>query len=288
MKKTSERKYIKIRGANEHNLKNIDVDIPRDEFVVLTGCRDRENRPIAFDTIYAEGQRRYMESLSSYARQFLGQMEKPNVEKIEGLSPAISIDQKSTNRNPRSTVGTVTEIYDYFRLLYARIGVPHCPKCGKEIKKQTVDQMVDQIMGLPERTKIQLLAPVVRGRKGEHQKLFEQAKRSGYVRVIVDGSMYELSEEIKLDKNKKHNIEIVVDRLMVKEGIEKRLADSIENVLTLANGLMTVDVIGGEPIQFSESFSCPDCGISIGEIEPRSFSFNNPFGACPTCFGLGL
>ena len=287
MKKTSERKYIKIRGANEHNLKNIDVDIPRDEFVVLTGLSGSGKSSLAFDTIYAEGQRRYMESLSSYARQFLGQMEKPNVEKIEGLSPAISIDQKSTNRNPRSTVGTVTEIYDYFRLLYARIGVPHCPKCGKEIKKQTVDQMVDQIMGLPERTKIQLLAPVVRGRKGEHQKLFEQAKRSGYVRVIVDGSMYELSEVIKLDKNKKHNIEIVVDRLMVKEGIEKRLADSIENVLTLANGLMTVDVIGGEPIQFSESFSCPDCGISIGEIEPRSFSFNNPFGACPTCFGLG-
>ena len=287
MKKTSERKYIKIRGANEHNLKNIDVDIPRDEFVVLTGLSGSGKSSLAFDTIYAEGQRRYMESLSSDARQFLGQMEKPNVEKIEGLSPAISIDQKSTNRNPRSTVGTVTEIYDYFRLLYARIGVPHCPKCGKEIKKQTVDQMVDQIMELPERTKIQLLAPVVRGRKGEHQKLFEQAKRSGYVRVIVDGSMYELSEEIKLDKNKKHNIEIVVDRLMVKEGIEKRLADSIENVLTLANGLMTVDVIGGEPIQFSESFSCPDCGISIGEIEPRSFSFNNPFGACPTCFGLG-
>ena len=287
MKKTSERKYIKIRGANEHNLKNIDVDIPRDEFVVLTGLSGSGKSSLAFDTIYAEGQRRYMESLSSYARQFLGQMGKPNVEKIEGLSPAISIDQKSTNRNPRSTVGTVTEIYDYFRLLYARIGVPHCPKCGKEIKKQTVDQMVDQIMELPERTKIQLLAPVVRGRKGEHQKLFEQAKRSGYVRVIVDGSMYELSEEIKLDKNKKHNIEIVVDRLMVKEGIEKRLADSIENVLALANGLMTVDVIGGEPIQFSESFSCPDCGISIGEIEPRSFSFNNPFGACPTCFGLG-
>ena len=287
MKKTSERKYIKIRGANEHNLKNIDVDIPRDEFVVLTGLSGSGKSSLAFDTIYAEGQRRYMESLSSYARQFLGQMEKPNVEKIEGLSPAISIDQKSTNRNPRSTVGTVTEIYDYFRLLYERIGVPHCPKCGKEIKKQTVDQMVDQIMELPERTKIQLLAPVVRGRKGEHQKLFEQAKRSGYVRVIVDGNMYELSEEIKLDKNKKHNIEIVVDRLMVKEGIEKRLADSIENVLTLANGLMTVDVIGSEPIQFSESFSCPDCGIRIGEIEPRSFSFNNPFGACPTCFGLG-
>ena len=287
MKKTSERKYIKIRGANEHNLKNIDVDIPRDEFVVLTGLSGSGKSSLAFDTIYAEGQRRYMESLSSYARQFLGQMEKPNVEKIEGLSPAISIDQKSTNRNPRSTVGTVTEIYDYFRLLYARVGVPHCPKCGREIKKQTVDQMVDQIMTLPERTKIQLLAPVVRGRKGEHQKLLEQAKRSGYVRVIVDGSMYELTEEIKLDKNKKHNIEIVVDRLMVKPGIEKRLSDSIENVLELSKGLMTVDVIDGEPIQFSESFSCPDCGISIGEIEPRSFSFNNPFGACPTCFGLG-
>ena len=287
MKKTSERKYIKIRGANEHNLKNIDVDIPRDEFVVLTGLSGSGKSSLAFDTIYAEGQRRYMESLSSYARQFLGQMEKPNVEKIEGLSPAISIDQKSTNRNPRSTVGTVTEIYDYFRLLYARVGIPHCPKCGREIKKQTVDQMVDQIMTLPERTKIQLLAPVVRGRKGEHQKLLEQAKRSGYVRVIVDGSMYELTEEIKLDKNKKHNIEIVVDRLMVKPGIEKRLSDSIENVLELSKGLMTVDVIDGEAIQFSESFSCPDCGISIGEIEPRSFSFNNPFGACPTCFGLG-
>ena len=287
MKKKSERKYIKIRGANEHNLKNIDVDIPRDEFVVLTGLSGSGKSSLAFDTIYAEGQRRYMESLSSYARQFLGQMEKPNVEKIEGLSPAISIDQKSTNRNPRSTVGTVTEIYDYFRLLYARVGIPHCPKCGREIKKQTVDQMVDQIMTLPERTKIQLLAPVVRGRKGEHQKLLEQAKRSGYVRVIVDGSMYELTEEIKLDKNKKHNIEIVVDRLIVKPGIEKRLSDSIENVLELSKGLMTVDVIDGEQIQFSESFSCPDCGISIGEIEPRSFSFNNPFGACPTCFGLG-
>ncbi len=287
MKKSTERKYIKIRGANEHNLKNIDVDIPRDEFVVLTGLSGSGKSSLAFDTIYAEGQRRYMESLSSYARQFLGQMEKPNVDKIEGLSPAISIDQKSTNRNPRSTVGTVTEIYDYFRLLYARVGIPHCPKCGREIKKQTVDQMVDQIMALPERTKIQLLAPVVRGRKGEHQKLFEQAKRSGYVRVIVDGNMYELTEEIKLEKNKKHNIEIVVDRLMVKEGIEKRLSDSIENVLELSEGLMTVDVIGGDPIQFSESFSCPDCGISIGEIEPRSFSFNNPFGACPTCFGLG-
>ncbi len=287
MKKTSERKYIRIRGACEHNLKNIDVDIPRDEFVVLTGLSGSGKSSLAFDTIYAEGQRRYMESLSSYARQFLGQMEKPNVEKIEGLSPAISIDQKSTNRNPRSTVGTVTEIYDYFRLLYARIGIPHCPKCGKEIRRQTVDQMVDQIMALPERTKIQLLAPVVRGRKGEHKKVLEQAKRSGYVRVIVDGSMYELAEEIRLDKNKKHDIEIVVDRLAIKAGIEKRLADSIENVLQLAEGLMTVDVADGEPIQFSESFSCPDCGISVDEVEPRSFSFNNPFGACPTCFGLG-
>ena len=287
MKDSKDRKYIKIRGANEHNLKNIDVDIPRDSFVVLTGLSGSGKSSLAFDTIYAEGQRRYMESLSSYARQFLGQMEKPNVEKIEGLSPAISIDQKSTNRNPRSTVGTVTEIYDYFRLLYARVGIPHCPKCGREIKKQSVDQMVDQIMALPERTKIQLLAPVVRGRKGEHQKLFEQAKRSGYVRVIVDGNMYELTEEIKLDKNKKHNIEIVVDRLMIKEGIEKRLTDSIENVLELADGRMTLDIIDGERIQFSDSFSCPDCGISIEEIEPRSFSFNNPFGACPTCFGLG-
>ena len=282
-----ERKYIKIRGAKEHNLKGIDVDIPRDEFVVLTGLSGSGKSSLAFDTIYAEGQRRYMESLSSYARQFLGQMEKPNVEKIEGLSPAISIDQKSTNRNPRSTVGTVTEIYDYFRLLYARIGIPHCPKCGREIRKQTVDQMVDQIMSMPQGTKIQLLAPVVRGRKGEHQKLLERAKRSGYVRVQVDGSVYELTEEIKLDKNKKHNIEIVVDRLVVKPGIEKRLTDSIENVLNLAEGLMTVDVIGGEPEQFSQSFSCPDCGISIDEIEPRSFSFNNPFGACPECYGLG-
>ena len=281
------RKYIKIRGASEHNLKNIDIDIPRDEFVVLTGLSGSGKSSLAFDTIYAEGQRRYMESLSSYARQFLGQMEKPNVEKIEGLSPAISIDQKSTNRNPRSTVGTVTEIYDYFRLLFARIGIPHCPKCGKEIKKQTVDQMVDQILSLPEKTKIQLLAPVVRGRKGEHQKLFEQAKRSGYVRVQVDGNMYDLGEEIKLEKNKKHNIEIVVDRLVVKPGIERRLTDSLENVLDLAEGLAIVDVIGGEPIQFSQSFSCPDCGISVDEIEPRSFSFNNPFGACPECFGLG-
>ena len=281
------RQYIKIRGANEHNLKNVDVDIPRDKLVVLTGLSGSGKSSLAFDTIYAEGQRRYMESLSSYARQFLGQMEKPDVESIEGLSPAISIDQKSTNRNPRSTVGTVTEIYDYFRLLHARVGIPHCPKCGREIKKQTVDQMVEQIMGMPERTKLQLLAPVVRGRKGTHVKLLERAKKSGYVRVRIDGNMYELSEEIKLDKNIKHNIEIVVDRLVVKEGIEQRLTDSIENVLNLAEGLMTVDVIGGEPVQFSESFSCPDCGISIEEIEPRSFSFNNPFGACPECFGLG-
>lgn len=286
-KKTDTRQYIKIRGANEHNLKNIDVDIPRNELVVLTGLSGSGKSSLAFDTIYAEGQRRYMESLSSYARQFLGQMEKPNVESIEGLSPAISIDQKSTNRNPRSTVGTVTEVYDYFRLLYARIGIPHCPKCGKEIKKQTVDQMVDQIMELPEGTKIQLLAPVVRGRKGRHEKLFERAKKSGYVRVRVDGNMYELTEEIPLDKNIKHNIEIVVDRLVVKPGIEKRLTDSVENVLNLAEGLLTVDVIGGEPINFSQSFSCPDCGISIEEIEPRSFSFNNPFGACPECYGLG-
>lgn len=281
------RQYIKIRGASEHNLKNIDLDIPRNEFVVLTGLSGSGKSSLAFDTIYAEGQRRYMESLSSYARQFLGQMEKPEVESIEGLSPAISIDQKSTNRNPRSTVGTVTEIYDYFRLLYARIGIPHCPKCGREIKKQTVDQMVDRIMELPERTKIQLLAPVVRGRKGEHVKLFAQIKKSGYVRVRVDGSMYELSEEIKLDKNKKHDIEVVVDRLVIKEGIEKRLTDSIENVLDLAEGLLIVDIIGGEPMNFSQSFSCPDCDVSIDEIEPRSFSFNNPFGACPDCFGLG-
>ena len=281
------RQFIKIRGANEHNLKNVDVDIPRDKLVVLTGLSGSGKSSLAFDTIYAEGQRRYMESLSSYARQFLGQMEKPDVESIEGLSPAISIDQKSTNRNPRSTVGTVTEIYDYFRLLYARAGIPHCPKCGREIKKQTVDQMVEQVMAFPERTKIQLLAPVVRGRKGTHVKLLERARKSGYVRVRIDGNMYELSEEIKLDKNIKHNIEIVVDRLVVKEGIEQRLTDSIENVLNLAEGLMTVDVIGGEPVQFSESFSCPDCGISIEEIEPRSFSFNNPFGACPECFGLG-
>ena len=281
------KQYIKIRGANEHNLKNIDLDIPRNELVVLTGLSGSGKSSLAFDTIYAEGQRRYMESLSSYARQFLGQMEKPNVESIEGLSPAISIDQKSTNRNPRSTVGTVTEIYDYFRLLYARIGIPHCPKCGKEIKKQTVDQMVDQIMELPEGTKIQLLAPVVRGRKGRHEKLLEKAKKSGYVRVRIDGNLYELSEEISLDKNIKHNIEIIVDRLVVREGIQKRLTDSIESVLALAEGLLVVDVIGGEPLNFSPSFSCPDCGISIEEIEPRSFSFNNPFGACPVCFGLG-
>lgn len=281
------REYIKIRGASEHNLKQIDLDIPRNEFVVLTGLSGSGKSSLAFDTIYAEGQRRYMESLSSYARQFLGQMEKPNVEKIEGLSPAISIDQKSTNRNPRSTVGTVTEIYDYFRLLYARIGIPHCPSCGKEIKKQSVDQMVDQILSMPEGTRIQLLAPVVRGRKGEHVKVFDRAKKSGYVRVRVDGNLYELSEEIKLDKNIKHNIEIIVDRLVVKEGIERRLTDSMENVLALAEGLLIVDVIDGEPITFSEKFSCPDCGISVGEIEPRSFSFNNPFGACPECFGLG-
>ena len=287
MEEKDSRKYIKIRGANEHNLKNIDLDIPRNELVVLTGLSGSGKSSLAFDTIYAEGQRRYMESLSSYARQFLGQMEKPDVESIEGLSPAISIDQKSTNRNPRSTVGTVTEIYDYFRLLYARVGIPHCPNCGKEIKKQTVDQMVDQIMELPERTKIQLLAPVVRGRKGTHAKLLERAGKSGYVRARIDGNLYELSEEIQLDKNIKHNIEIIVDRLVVKPGIEKRLTDSIEDVLHLAEGLMTVDVIDGEPINFSQSFSCPDCGISIAEIEPRSFSFNNPFGACPECFGLG-
>ncbi|MCI8401887.1 MAG: excinuclease ABC subunit UvrA [Lachnospiraceae bacterium] len=283
----SESKYIRIRGANEHNLKNISVDIPREKLVVLTGLSGSGKSSLAFDTIYAEGQRRYMESLSSYARQFLGQMEKPDVESIEGLSPAISIDQKSTNRNPRSTVGTVTEIYDYLRLLYARIGIPHCPKCGREIKKQTVDQMVDQLMALPEKTRIQLLAPVVRGRKGEHQKIFEQARRSGYVRVRVDGNLYELSDEIKLEKNIKHNIEVVVDRLAIKEGIQRRLADSIENVMTLADGLMVVDAGEDEPLRFSQSFSCPDCGISIEEIEPRSFSFNNPFGACPECFGLG-
>ena len=281
------KQYIKIRGANEHNLKNISVDIPRNELVVLTGLSGSGKSSLAFDTIYAEGQRRYMESLSSYARQFLGQMEKPDVESIEGLSPAISIDQKSTNRNPRSTVGTVTEIYDYMRLLYARIGIPHCPKCGREIKKQTVDQMVDQIMELPERTRIQLLAPMVRGRKGRHEKVLEQAKKSGYVRVRIDGNLHELTEEIQLEKNIKHNIEIVVDRLVVKEGIEKRLADSIETVMKLSGGLMILDVFDGDPVNFSQSFSCPDCGISIEEVEPRSFSFNNPFGACPECFGLG-
>lgn len=281
------KKYITIRGAKEHNLKGIHVKIPRDQFVVLTGLSGSGKSSLAFDTIYAEGQRRYMESLSSYARQFLGQMEKPEVESIEGLPPTISIDQKSTNRNPRSTVGTVTEIYDYFRLLYARIGIPHCPKCGKEIKKQTVDQMVDEIQKLPERTKIQLLAPVVRGRKGTHAKLLEQARKSGYVRAIIDDSQYELTEEITLDKNKKHNISIVVDRLVVKEGIEKRLTDSIENVLKLAEGLLVVDVVGGEPIRFSQSFSCPDCGVSMEELEPRIFSFNNPFGACPVCHGIG-
>lgn len=284
---SEKREFIKIRGANEHNLKNLNVDIPRNEFVVLTGLSGSGKSSLAFDTIYAEGQRRYMESLSSYARQFLGQMEKPNVEKIEGLSPAISIEQKSTNRNPRSTVGTVTEIYDYFRLLYARIGIPHCPECGREISRQTVDQMADRIMELEQGTKIQLLAPVVRGRKGEHVKVLERAKRSGFVRVRVDGSLYELTEEIKLDKNKKHTIEIVVDRLVVKEGMEGRLVSSIETVIDVAEGLLIVDVIGSEPLNFSQSFSCPDCGISVEEIEPRSFSFNNPFGACPECFGLG-
>ena len=287
MKTESQKKFIRIRGANENNLKNLNVDIPRGEFVVLTGLSGSGKSSLAFDTIYAEGQRRYMESLSSYARQFLGQMEKPDVESIEGLPPAISIDQKSTNRNPRSTVGTVTEIYDYFRLLYARVGIPHCPKCGKEIRKQTVDQMVDQILTLPERTRIQLLAPVVRGRKGTHAKLLEQAKKSGYVRAEIDGSVYELSEEIHLDKNIKHNIAIIVDRLVVKPGIEKRLADSIETVLNLSEGLLVVDTMNGEYLNFSQSFSCSDCGISIDEIEPRSFSFNNPFGACPECLGLG-
>ncbi len=281
------KQYIKIRGANEHNLKNISVDVPRNELVVLTGLSGSGKSSLAFDTIYAEGQRRYMESLSSYARQFLGQMEKPDVESIEGLSPAISIDQKSTNRNPRSTVGTVTEIYDYMRLLYARIGIPHCPKCGREIKKQTVDQMVDQIMELPVQSRVQLLAPIVRGRKGRHEKALEQAKKSGYVRVRIDGNLHELTETIQLEKNIKHNIEIVVDRLVIKEGIEKRLADSIETVMKLSDGLMILDVFGGEPINFSQSFSCPDCGISVEEVEPRSFSFNNPFGACPDCFGLG-
>lgn len=281
------RKYIKIRGAKEHNLKSVSLDIPRDEFVVLTGLSGSGKSSLAFDTIYAEGQRRYMESLSSYARQFLGQMEKPNVETIEGLPPAISIDQKSTNHNPRSTVGTVTEIYDYFRLLYARIGIPHCPECGREVSRQSVDQMVDTILELPERTKIQVLAPVVRGRKGEHQKLFERAKKSGYVRVIVDGNQYELSEDIPMEKNIKHNIDIVVDRLVIKEGIEKRLTDSLEHVFELADGVAVIDVIDGESMTFSENFMCPDCNISLEEIEPRSFSFNNPFGACPVCFGLG-
>ena len=283
----NKKQFIRIRGANENNLKNLSVDIPRDKFVVLTGLSGSGKSSLAFDTIYAEGQRRYMESLSSYARQFLGQMEKPDVESIEGLPPAISIDQKSTNRNPRSTVGTVTEIYDYFRLLYARVGIPHCPKCGKVIAKQTVDQMVDQIMELPERTKIQLLAPVVRGRKGTHAKLLDQARRSGYVRAEIDGNVYELSEEITLDKNIKHNIAIIVDRLIVKPGIEKRLTDSLETVLNLADGLAVVDTMDGNYMNFSQSFSCPDCGISIDEIEPRSFSFNNPFGACPQCLGLG-
>ena len=287
MKEQNKSKMIRIRGAKEHNLKNIDIDIPRDEFVVLTGLSGSGKSSLAFDTIYAEGQRRYMESLSSYARQFLGQMEKPQVESLEGLPPAISIDQKSTNRNPRSTVGTVTEIYDYLRLLFARAGIPHCPKCGREIKKQTVDEMVDKIMALPERTKIQVLAPVVRGRKGRHEKVLEGAKRSGYVRVRVDGNMYELTEDITLDKNIKHNIEIVVDRLAIREGMEKRLNDSIDNALKLADGLMIIDVIDGEPMTFSQHFSCPDCGISIDEIQPRSFSFNNPFGACPDCYGLG-
>ena len=287
IKRMRPRDYIKVRGACENNLKNIDVDIPRNELVVLTGMSGSGKSSLAFDTIYAEGQRRYMESLSSYARMFLGQMEKPNVERIDGLSPAISIDQKSTNRNPRSTVGTVTEIYDYFRLLYARIGIPHCPNCGREIARQTVDQMVDQIMSLEQGTKIQVLAPVVRGRKGRHEKVLDRAKRSGYVRVRIDGSLYELAEEITLDKNIKHNIEIVVDRLVVKEGIERRLADSIENVLSLSDGLLLIDVIDGESMTFSQSFSCPDCGIGVSEIEPRSFSFNNPFGACPECFGLG-
>lgn len=281
------KEMIRIKGARENNLKNIDLEVPRNQFVVFTGLSGSGKSSLAFDTIYAEGQRRYMESLSSYARQFLGQMEKPDVDSIEGLSPAISIDQKSTNRNPRSTVGTVTEIYDYFRLLYARVGIPHCPKCGKPISKQTVDQMVDRLMQLEERTRIQLLAPIVRGRKGEHAKVFQNAKKSGYVRVRVDGNVYDLSEDIPMEKNKKHNIEIVVDRLVVKPGIEKRLTDSIETTLNLADGLMMVDVIGGETLNFSQNFSCPDCDISIDEVEPRSFSFNNPFGACPVCHGLG-
>ena len=287
MIETNLKNCIRIRKAGAHNLKKIDVDIPREKLVVFTGLSGSGKSSLAFDTIYAEGQRRYMESLSSYARQFLGQMEKPDVESIEGLSPAISIDQKSRNHNPRSTVGTVTEIYDYLRLLYARAGIPHCPQCGREIKRQTVDEMVDRIMALPEGTRFQLLAPVVRGRKGEHAKILDQARRSGYVRVLIDGNMFELSEEIKLDKNIKHTIEIVVDRLVVKPGIETRLTDSMENVFALTDGLLTVDVIGGEPILLSTRFACPDCGISIEEIEPRSFSFNNPYGACPACFGLG-
>jgi len=278
---------IIIKGAREHNLKNIDLEIPRDQFVVFTGLSGSGKSSLAFDTIYAEGQRRYVESLSSYARQFLGQMEKPDVDLIEGISPAISIDQKTTSRNPRSTVGTVTEIYDYLRLLFARIGIPHCPQCGKEIKKQTIDQIVDHIMKLPERTKIQLLAPIVRGRKGEHRKVLESLRKAGYVRVRIDGLIYELSEEVNLEKNKKHSIEVVVDRLVVKDNIEKRLTDSIETVMELSKGLLLVDVIDGEELTFSQDFACPDCGISIGEIEPRLFSFNNPFGACPSCMGLG-
>ena len=291
MEETTEEKspqrFIRIRGAAENNLKHIDVDIPRNELVVLTGLSGSGKSSLAFDTIYAEGQRRYIESLSSYARQFLGQMEKPDVESIEGLPPAISIDQKSTNRNPRSTVGTVTEIYDYFRLLYARVGIPHCPKCGREISRQTVDQMVDKIMALPERTRIQLLAPVVRGRKGRHEKVLESARKSGYVRVMVDGNQYELSETITLVKNQKHNIEIIVDRLIIRPGLEKRLTDSVETALALSKGLLFVDTTDGNRMTFSQNFSCPDCGISIDEIEPRSFSFNNPFGACPECAGLG-
>lgn len=281
------KQYIKIRGAAEHNLKHVDINIPRNELVVLTGLSGSGKSSLAFDTIYAEGQRRYMESLSSYARQFLGQMEKPEVESIEGLSPAISIDQKSTNRNPRSTVGTVTEIYDYLRLLYARIGIPHCPNCGREVQRQTIDQMVDQLLALPEKTRVQILAPVVRGKKGRHEKVLEKAKRSGYVRVRVDGNQYELSEEIVLDKNIKHNIEIVVDRISIREGIQKRLTDSLEAALALADGLAEAEIVDGETLRFSQNFACPDCGISIEEVEPRSFSFNNPFGACPECAGLG-